>query len=99
MLSNRSLASKLNQTPNELLGRALNSLSWLRSEKERLTDRAPFAWQTTLEKGRTVTGVPMYLETPQQGMHADDQQRPKGSGRDRVAAHTLPYAATGSRAD
>ncbi|MFA7387113.1 MAG: sensor domain-containing diguanylate cyclase [Thiohalobacteraceae bacterium] len=68
VLSNRSLASKLNQTPNELLGRALNSLPWLSPCKELQTDPAPFAWQTTLETGRTVTGVPMYLETPQQGM-------------------------------
>ena len=66
VLSNRSLAAKLNTTPNELLGRTLSSLPWLNPEPK--SGPIHYAWQATLHEGRVVTGVPMYLETEQHGM-------------------------------
>jgi diguanylate cyclase (GGDEF)-like protein/PAS domain S-box-containing protein len=68
VLSNRSLASMLNTTPNDMLGRTLDSLPWLNPESDRSTGTVHYAWQATLREGRVVTGVPMYLETPRFGM-------------------------------
>lgn len=62
VLSNRSLATKLNTTPNAMLGRTLQSLPWLNAEASQ------YAWQATLREGRVVTGIPMYLDTDHLGM-------------------------------
>lgn len=64
VLSNRSLATKLNTTPNALLGRTLTSLPWLNAE----ANNGQFVWQATLREGRVVTGTPMYLDTDHLGM-------------------------------
>jgi len=66
VLSNRSLATKLNTTPNEMLGRTLSSLPWVNHDPK--SGPIHYAWQSTLYEGRIVTGVPMYLETQQHGM-------------------------------
>lgn len=64
VLSNRSLAAKLNTTPNAMLGRTLKSLPWLNAEAR----QGDYAWQATFRDGRVVTGIPMYLETNHLGM-------------------------------
>lgn len=88
VLANRSLAGKLDATPNEMLGRTLNDLPWLASDSGRRSGFVHYAWQATLRDGRVVTGVPMYLETPQHGMRtlmvnsapiSDDQGQVRGA--------------------
>ncbi len=66
VLSNRSLAAKLDTTPNALLGKTLNSLPWVNPDPK--AGDIQYAWQATLRSARVVTGVPMYLETKAHGL-------------------------------
>ncbi|MFP5504606.1 MAG: diguanylate cyclase [Gammaproteobacteria bacterium] len=68
VLSNRSLAAILDTTPNEMLGRTLDGLPWVNPKPGSAGAGMHYPWQTTLQEGRIVTGVPMYLETPRHGM-------------------------------